>query len=357
MQGEERFRLRERGSATRVLRGVRCMVALLAAFFLPGSVPAVAQEPVRTEPVVVTATRIEEKVSEQASVGEHRDAGRDRTEASVVAAEALQGIPGCRGAAERQSREPREYPHPGGRQQRNPRDGRRVSSQRALQRAIRHQLPAPCGIRTYRGRPRSAERSLRVERDVRGGELHPGEGGGRRPNRRQPRRGKFQYARLERVMANGGTALEVLNLGVSGFLSDGNLPNDHTDIFSFLGTGDYRVGEKNRVHAILLSTDETKEIPVDRPGVRPERAEKTAGSARRYPMGNGCLEAVHRERVRRGIPRISGHIVSCGPRHDARGKLYDEIQQGLPQCRRPLFRRIRIQHLLRRGVQQGSLVQ
>ncbi|MDP2658129.1 MAG: hypothetical protein Q8O78_06935, partial [Candidatus Deferrimicrobium sp.] len=67
MQEFIKVRFRERGRVTRALHGAQCMVALVATFFLPGFVPAMAQEPVRTEPVVVTATRIEEKVSEQAS--------------------------------------------------------------------------------------------------------------------------------------------------------------------------------------------------------------------------------------------------------------------------------------------------
>ncbi|HSE14965.1 MAG TPA: hypothetical protein VLB08_05165, partial [Candidatus Deferrimicrobium sp.] len=56
-----------RGSGTRSRRFMRGLVMAAAASWLAVSVAAMAQEPVRTEPVVVTATRIEEKVSEQAS--------------------------------------------------------------------------------------------------------------------------------------------------------------------------------------------------------------------------------------------------------------------------------------------------
>ncbi|HEX2720046.1 MAG TPA: TonB-dependent receptor plug domain-containing protein, partial [Candidatus Deferrimicrobium sp.] len=70
------------------------MVALILAFFLPGSVPATAQGPVKTEPVVVTATRIEEKVSEQASsVSVVTREDMERTNPSL-AGDVLQGIPG-----------------------------------------------------------------------------------------------------------------------------------------------------------------------------------------------------------------------------------------------------------------------
>jgi len=43
-------------------------------------------------------------------------------------------------------------------------------------------------------------------------------------------------------------------------LSDGNLPTT-TGHRILPRTGDYRIGEKNRVHALFLSTDESKEIP------------------------------------------------------------------------------------------------
>ena len=94
MQGIKRFRFRERGRATPTLHGAKCMVALIWAFFLPGAVPVMAQEPVRTEPVVVTATRIEEKVSEQASsvsVVTREDMER---KSPSLAGDVLQGSPG-----------------------------------------------------------------------------------------------------------------------------------------------------------------------------------------------------------------------------------------------------------------------
>ena len=58
MQVFKRYRLRERGSAARGFHAMGRMVVLLVASWLACSVGAMAQEPVRTEPVVVTATRI-----------------------------------------------------------------------------------------------------------------------------------------------------------------------------------------------------------------------------------------------------------------------------------------------------------
>lgn len=51
-------------------------------------------------------------------------------------------------------------------------------------------------------------------------------------------------------------------LGADGFRSDGSLPNDRTENVSFLGSGNVAIGERNRLHAIVLSTDAEKEIPV-----------------------------------------------------------------------------------------------
>ena len=94
MQGFNRVRLGERGSAARGFHAMGRMVVLIVASWLAGSVGAMAQEPVRTEPVVVTATRIEEKVSEQASsvsVVTREDMER---KSPSLAGDVLQGIPG-----------------------------------------------------------------------------------------------------------------------------------------------------------------------------------------------------------------------------------------------------------------------
>jgi len=94
MQGFIGSWFRKRGSAARAFHGARFRIVLIAALFLPGSVPATAQEPLRTEPVVVTATRIEEKVSEQASSVSVVPREEIELKRPSVAPEALQGIPG-----------------------------------------------------------------------------------------------------------------------------------------------------------------------------------------------------------------------------------------------------------------------
>ncbi|HWS14583.1 MAG TPA: TonB-dependent receptor, partial [Candidatus Methylomirabilis sp.] len=49
----------------------------------------------------------------------------------------------------------------------------------------------------------------------------------------------------------------------SGYRSDGALPNDGAELVSFLGTGELKVGDRHRVHLLLLSTDANKQIPID----------------------------------------------------------------------------------------------
>lgn len=273
MQGFNRLRFRERGSATPALRGARCMVALIAAFFLPGSVDAMAQEPVRTEPVVVTATRIEEKVSEQASSVSVVTREEIDLKHPSVAAEALQGIPGV---VVQQSGSPGNLANiriRGGDSNgtlvmidgfplNGPSNGQfdisslplegfdRVEIVRGAQSAL-YGSNAMSGVVNFI--PKKASEGARTGVSLAGGSFNT-----------LDLKGHSQW----------GNRLGGLTLGVGRFLSDGNLPNDHTDIGSFLGTGDYRVGEKNRVHVILLSTDERKGIPVTDRGFDPNAQKK-----------------------------------------------------------------------------------
>ena len=273
MQGFIRVRFRERGSATRAVHGAPCMVALIAAFFLPGFVPAMAQEPVRTEPVVVTATRIEEKVSEQASSVSVVTREEIDLKRPAVAAEALQGIPGV---VVQQSGSPGNLANiriRGGDSNgtlvmvdgfplNGPSSGQfdisslplvgfeRIEVVRGAQSAL-YGSNAMSGVVNFI--PEKAGEGARTGASLAGGSFNTLDW-----------KGHSQW----------GNRLGGFTLGVGGFLSDGNLPNDHTDIVSFLGTGDYRVGEKNRIHAILLSTGESKEIPVTDRGFDPNALKK-----------------------------------------------------------------------------------
>jgi vitamin B12 transporter len=273
MQRLKRLRIRERGRGTPTLHGARCAVALILAVFLPGSVPAAAQEPVRTEPVIVTATRIPEKVSEQASSVSVVTREEIELRHPSVAAEALQGIPGT---VVQQSGSPGNLANiriRGGDSNgtlvmidgfplNGPSNGQfdisslplvgfdRIEVVRGAQSAL-YGSNAMSGVVNFI--PKKAEEGARAGLGLAGGSFSTFDwkGHGQWGNRR------------------GG-----LTLGAGGFRSDGNLPNDHTDIVSLLGTGDYRVGERNKVHAILLSTDESKEIPVTDRGFDPNASKK-----------------------------------------------------------------------------------
>ncbi len=243
--------------------------AMLLAVVIPwGAAPSLAQGPMMTEPVEVTATRIEEKISEQASDVSVVPREEIDLKRPSVAAEAMQGIPGV---VVQQSGSPGNlanirirggdangtlvmidgFPLNG------PSSGQfdisslplvgfdRIEIVRGAQSAL-YGSNAMYGVVNFI--PEKAGEGARSGASLAGGSFNTLDW-----------KGHGQW----------GNRLGGFTLGGGGFLSDGNLPNDHTDIVSFLGTGDYRVGEKNRVHAIILSTDESKEIPVTDRGFDP----------------------------------------------------------------------------------------
>jgi len=251
----------------------RRAVALVFGVFLLGAAPSMAEEPVKIEPVVVTATRIPEKISEQASSVSVVTREEIDLKHPSVAPEMLQGLPGV---VVQQSGSPGNLANiriRGGDSNgtlvmidgfplNGPSNGQfdisslplvgfdRIEVVRGAQSAL-YGSNAMSGVVNFI--PKKAEEGVRVGAGLAGGSFDTFDwnGHGQWGNRR------------------GG-----LSLGVGGFLSDGNLPNDHTDIVSFLGTGDYQIGEINRIHVILLSTDEDKEIPVTDRGVDPNASKK-----------------------------------------------------------------------------------
>ena len=243
--------------------------ALLLAMSLPwGTASSLAEEPVKMDPVVVTATRIEEKVSEQASSVSVVPREEIELKHPSVAPEALQGIPGV---VVQQSGSPGNLANiriRGGDSNgtlvmidgfplNGPSSGQfdvsslplggfeRIEVVRGAQSAL-YGSNAMFGVVNFL--PKKAGEGSRAGVSLAGGSHNTLDW-----------KGDVQWGNRK-----GG-----LTLGAGGFLSDGNLPNDHTDIVSFLGTGDYRIGEKNRVHALFLSTDESKEIPVTDRGFDP----------------------------------------------------------------------------------------
>jgi vitamin B12 transporter len=268
MQGFKGFRFRERGRETPTLHGAQCMVALILTFFLPGSVPAIAQEPVRTEPVIVTATRIEEKVSEQASSVSVVTREEMERKSPTLAGDVLQGIPGVDvqrtgslGGLENIKIRGGKSTHTlvmiDGFPVNSPSSGEfdisalpvngfeRVEIVRGAQSAL-YGSNAMGGVVNFI--PRKGEEGRQYGAGLSGGSFNT-----------------LQWSGFGQGAGKGKN----LHLGVSGLKSDGTLPNDDIDLFSFVGSGETSVGERNRVHLVALSTDEERGIPIDDRGPDP----------------------------------------------------------------------------------------
>src|SRR5512141_3013188 len=268
MQGFDGPGFGVRGSGTRSRRFMRGLVMATAASWLAGSAGAMAQEPVLTGPVVVTATRIEEKVSEQASsVSVVTREEMDRKSPSL-AGDALQGIPGVDvqrtgslGGLENIKIRGGKSTHTlvmiDGFPVNSPSSGEfdisalpvngfeRVEIVRGAQSAL-HGSNAMGGVVNFL--PRKGEEGRQYGGGLSGGSFDT-----------------LQWSGYAQGAGKGGN----LHLGVSGLKSDGTLPNDDTDLFSFAGSGEAAVGERHRVHLVALSTDEERGIPIDDRGPDP----------------------------------------------------------------------------------------
>src|SRR5512141_2548691 len=268
MQGFDGPGFGVRGSGTRSRRFMRGLVMATAASWLTGSVVAMAQEPVRTEPVVVTATRIEEKVSEQASsvsVVTREDMER---KSPSLAGDVLQGIPGVDvqrtgslGGLENIKIRGGKSTHTlvmiDGFPVNSPSSGEfdisalpvsgfeRVEIVRGAQSAL-YGSNAMGGVVNFL--PRKAEEGRQYGAGLSGGSFDT-----------------LQWSGF----GEGARKGKSLHLGVSGLESEGILPNDDTDLFSFVGSGETSAGERNRVHVIALSTNEDRGIPIDDRGPDP----------------------------------------------------------------------------------------
>ncbi len=221
-----------------------------------------AEEPFRLEPIVVTATRIEQKVSEQASAVSVVTREAIELKSPLVAGDVLEGIPGVDvqrsgSAGNRENIKirgglgthtlvlidgfPVNSPTLGQFDISSlPVDGfERVEVVRGTQSAL-YGSNAMGGVVNFL--PRKAKT---------GGEY--GVGGSA---------GNFETVTWK-GFAQGGGERGSLHLGANGFGSDGILPNDRTSLASFLGSGELATGGFGRLHALVLSTYQRKEIPVD----------------------------------------------------------------------------------------------
>lgn len=262
MQGFIGLRFRERGGVPRALHGAQCMLALVLAFFLPGSVPAIAQEPVRTEPVVVTATRIEEKISEQASSVSVVTAEEIETISPVVAGDALRTVPGI--VVQRSG-------SPGSLETVRIRGGR---SEHTLVMIDGFPVNSPTlgefdiGSITLRDFERveivrGAQSALYGSNAMAGVvNFIPKKGRGKPLYGLGLAGGSFSTLRWG-VSGQGGGKKGDYYLGVNGFQSDGLTTNDDASLVSVLGSGDIPIGADNRLHLLLFSTDLNKGTPHD----------------------------------------------------------------------------------------------
>jgi vitamin B12 transporter len=256
MQGEERFQ------RTRfVAKPVRPAV-LLVAFLLWGAAPSLAEGPVRTEPVVVTATRIEEKVSEQASSVSVVTREEIERKGAGFAGDVLQGLPGVdtQRAGSAGNRENIKIRGGKSTQTLVMIDGFPVNSPGTSEfdigslttdlfeqvEVVRGPQSALYGSYASGGVvnfiPRKGMAGTRYGAGLSGGSFGTVTGNG---------------------FASAGGTWGSFHLAGSGYRSDGTLPNDGTELVSFLGTGDLKVGDRQRVHLLLLSTDANKRIPID----------------------------------------------------------------------------------------------
>jgi len=221
-----------------------------------------AEEPTRMEPIVVTATRIERKVSEQASSVSVVEEEEIRLKQPAVAGDILRGIPGV---------DVQRSGTPGNLENIKIRggtgthtlvliDGFPVNSPTLGQFDI-SSLPVQGFERVEI--VRGAQSALYGSNAMGGvvNFLPPGPSAGRAAGAGLSG-GSFSTLSWD-GFARAGAGGRSLNLSAAGLESGGDLQNDDASIVSFLAVGDLPAGEKNRFHAILLTTDADKGIPVD----------------------------------------------------------------------------------------------
>lgn len=236
--------------------------AAVAALSVPGFAPAEEQETERLEPIVVTATRIEQKVSEQASAVSVVTREEIELKGPVVAGDVLKELPGVNvqrsgspGSRENVKIRGGKSTHVlvmiDGFQVNSPTSGEfdigsfpldgfeRVEVVRGAQSAL-YGSNAIGGVVNFI--PRKGEEGREAGLRLGGGSHESLDWGG---------------------FAQGGAELGSFHVSAGGFESDGFLQNDDTSIVSFLGTGDLAIGGKSRVHAIAFRSELEKGIPID----------------------------------------------------------------------------------------------
>lgn len=226
----------------------------------PGE-PGTDNQARRLEPIVVTATRMEEKASEQASAVSIVTRDAIELASPSLAGDVLRGLPGV--VVQRAG-------SPGGLENIKIRGGKSTHTlvlidgfpvnSPTLGEFDVGSLP-PDGferIEIVRG-----AQSALYGSNAMGGVVNfiPRKGEGRQYGAGLGG-GSFETLQWKGFAQGGGRGGNYF-LGASGFRSDGILPNDGAEIASLLGTGEVIVNPKNRLNVIALSTDATKGVPID----------------------------------------------------------------------------------------------
>ncbi len=241
--------------------GKAALVALAAAVAAVPRGPR-AEEVLRLEPIVITATRVERKVSEQASAVSVVTREEIEGKSPLVAGDVLQGIPGVdvQRSGSAGNRENVKIRGGLGTHTLVLIDGFPVNSPTLGQFDISSLPVDGCErIEIVRG-----TQSALYGSNAMGGVVNFIPRKGERGRRYGAGIGGGSFSTLTwKGFAQGGKEGGNLHLGASGFESEGILGNDGTSLASFLGSGEVRTGEWGRLHALVLSTDLKKEVPVD----------------------------------------------------------------------------------------------
>jgi vitamin B12 transporter len=237
--------------------------ALFVGISFMGAASSLAEGPVKTEPVVVTATRIEEKVSEQASPVSVVTREEIDLSGSGLVGDALQGLPGV---------DIQRKGSPGNLENIKIRGGL-ASHTLVLIDGFPVNSPAIDGAYDVSTLPVGRFDRIEVVRGPQsalyGSNAMSGVVNFIPPRPEGPARygvgaaaGSFSTLQWNGFAA-GGAGRGGYHLGVGGLTSDGIHPNDDTSLVSFMGGGDVPVGERNRLHALVLSTEGEKGVPID----------------------------------------------------------------------------------------------
>ncbi|MGB5994533.1 MAG: TonB-dependent receptor, partial [Candidatus Deferrimicrobiaceae bacterium] len=245
------------------MKGLRRRIVILAAALatvLPARV--LAEEATRLEPIEVTATRVERKVSEQASAVSVVTREEIERKNPLVAGDVLQGIPGVdvQRSGSAGNLENIKIRGSLGTHTLVLIDGFAVNSPTLGQFDI-SSLPVDGfeRIEVVRG-----AQSALYGSNAMGGVVNfiPRKAGKKREYGAGASGGSFSTFTWK-GFAQGAEEGGNLHLGANGFESDGIVENDDTSLVSLLGSGEVETGGWGRLHALLLSTDQKKEVPVD----------------------------------------------------------------------------------------------